>query len=188
MLDYGWSPGVAGSWDKAPAGDYVIYARLSDGATSLAAGSVVSVVVGSREVRTRVDWTPDGRWFPVGVLNLGARRDGTIGSISAVVKIDGTTAGTGSVRIFRDAPDTALVHANNLGVKTLIIDVPDLDRPAGGVWSTNTTDADAVAFTPDAWGIPIMVPTVTALYVDASGATPTTTLTYRPRHNTYPYL
>jgi hypothetical protein len=82
-----------------------------------------------------------------------------------------------------------LTYIRDTSQRRVIIDAPSITYPGGGIWGRTTgTDADAVSLLniAQSWGTVLLIPPVTALYVNASGAaTPTTTVDYYERAHTF---
>lgn len=176
MLD-GFDPSNPATWAAAPAGRYLVYVPVDNviGSEDINTGDVVVVTVTvygrTQTIRTRAEvpsvaWA----WIPVGEVDLGSNRDGTIGG---PVSINGTKNGiemtTESYRIFRMDTDTSLIVVNSLAasdVDDLVIDTPSVDYPGGGVWFDGVDALDSV----DSWDFPVLAPPETAIWVKLGGA------------------
>lgn len=183
MLDYGYSPAIAETWQNAPAGEYMLYARFSAATTD-----VFEASIGSPAARTRTSALAN-EWFPVGVVNLGGQRNGRAGAAAITLSASpiGGTATISGVRLFRLDVDTSLTLIQGHASDELVIDTPSLDNPRGGVYDAIAATGASIIADCDTWGFPMIVPPITTLYVESStgGATPTVTLTYRIKVHTF---
>jgi len=172
MISHGYQPDVFSTWKDAPAGRYVLYVDpqapggyYNYSADSVIAASFTSAGGAVQTVRTRYGTEP-GQWRIIGILEFGGNRDGRIGDLTMTL-LHYATAGTEAVysptrmRLFRMADDTALTHLRDNVPTPVILDIPSIDFPRGGVW------ADGVDALPSAksWAFPFMTPPLTALFV-----------------------
>lgn len=185
ILSTGFSPAVRSSWAAAPDGTYVVYAQ-SWGAT----GDVLSLTF--TDAAGRASTTAPTRlkagaptWRPIGELRLGGFRSGVLGALTITATKNGVsdTVPT-NLRLFRKDEQAALTYVDGVAANTVELAAPSLDLPFGGVWADDVACLDKAV----AWEAPLIVPPMTALYVEAdNGSTSpvTTALDYFPRYHTY---
>lgn len=197
MLTHGWSPSIGETWASAPEGTYYLYVYPLDAYTD---GDVFSLYFEGMQkgVRTRVEWTSaDNRWFPLGPFHFGgnlSRRVGTrLGGIdpfdglpygsalgaTMTLKRNGvnTASSVNPVRLIREHEDASLLHVRGSSGR-MFVDPASFDVERPGVFSTledDTDGADATTLLPttDSWAWPVIVPPITALWVQntTSGGT-----------------
>lgn len=156
MSEFGYSPGDPATWANAPEGRYIVWLKGPG-----VSGDVLTATVKSQVARTRLDRS-NMNWAPIGALDLGGRRDGTLGAFTITVKQNGTTVASPTLRLFRWDDDTSLLHVENIDANEMIWDAPGVDHPEGGVWGDGVTLLDEV----DSWGHPQLAAPATAIYAD----------------------
>lgn len=193
MLTTGFSPSNSATWAAAPAGRYLIYVYRENVIGSVGPGEdiatddvvVVTVTAGGKTQSVRTRAIAGADWIPVGEVDLGGMRDGTIGAISLDGTKNGTTMTTEVYRMFRMDSDTSLIYTqipSSRSVNEIIIDTPSVDFPQGGVWFDGVDGLDLV----DAWDFPVLVPPQTALWVSLDGAfNAAVTVTHYERWHTF---
>lgn len=199
MSAYGYHPDTPATWHLAPAGRYAFYMKPSTpgGYTGLASGSVILTTVTanghSQTLRTRPG-TLDAntQWLPMGMADLGGNRDGLVGALTFLnVHIppgvsQEAMAPTTELRMFRVKDgETSLTRCNGAAfARPIIIDIPSLEFPRGGVWANGVDILPNVS----AWGLPLVAPPEAALFVadSTSGSTAlNVTLDYYKHWHTY---
>lgn len=167
MLEYGWNPGDSATWPNAPAGSYVAVAS-SPGLDN----HIYTLTINGQQSSTRGGVGAARYWD----FNLGARRDGTLGTITT--GWSDTWTGTGSsssiptLMLFRDEPGvTSLIHLSAVSYRYLFVDSPTLESPQIGAWGGNAADgSDAVSLLTAAESLdPLTVkPPRYALFIDTA--------------------
>lgn len=189
MTEYGWQPDVATTWANCPEGTYAVYVKHT-GALTYSVGTLVDFTVGDQVAYTRTEYAyTDDEWFPVGRITLGGRRDGRAGSFTPTMHTTGSVTNRYSsfgVRLFRMAPDTSLTYVRDVASTRLLIDLPSLDYPRGGVWGGAAGSEVSLLDKTDAWDYPVLTPTRTDFWVRADSlANAVLAATYWPRAHTF---
>lgn len=177
MAEYGYHPDTPATWHLAPAGRYAFYMNPSTptGFADISLGSVAKTTITSnghsQTLRTRVPGSLDAntRWFPMGTADLGGNRDGLVGALTFLNRHDPPAAAEETMhsetklRMFRVKDgETSLTRANGAAfARPIIIDIPSLEFPRGGVWANGVDILPNVS----AWGLPLMAPPEAALFV-----------------------
>lgn len=177
MMSHGWQPDEDSTWPQAPEGSYMIYRKDALSAN----GGTFTATAGGQTVTTylKVGAVPNNSWFPVGRVALGGLRSGRLGSSYSPLTETNT-------RIFRIAPDTSLTFVRGLTQTRLLIDLPSLDYPRGGVWAGAAGSETSVLDSTDAWEFPTLTPPTTAFFIRADGAAnASSTATFYPRAHTF---
>lgn len=206
MLTHGWQPnqwsGASGS--TAPDGTYWIYVQPT---TSYAIGDVFSLTVAGQTQTTRAEHTHlNSNWIPMGPFQLGGRKSRRLGTVTGISDSSGLPvvallkngSGTGytsvAARLFRQAEDSALVHAwlntssGSTAHQSFFIDPASIDIVDPGMFAGSTTtgtDATSVLSLIKSWGFPRLIPPTTALWVQCANTTsPSVSVTHRPPFHT----
>lgn len=190
-LTYGWNPGDQATWPNAPAGSYMVLlpsAGQSNHFSTLTINGQTSSTRGA--VGTY-------RWYS---FNLGARRDGRLGTITTgwadeVSGVGSTETAPTTLYLLRVDKGSRLGQtAHQVGSFTGrygFSDSPTVETPRVGLWSGAAADgSDAVAMvsTADPLEPLVIKPPRFALWIKGIGAVPTTDFTatawYYPNSHT----
>lgn len=189
LTTHGWQPDDPTTWANAPEGTYAVWAK-SLNTFGYSAGDLLDVTIGSQVAYTVAPYaSTSDNWFPVGRIAFGGKRNGRIGSFTPTMHVN--SAGTNrysnfSVRLIRMSPDTSLTIAHDLTDTRLLIDLPSLDYPLGGVWGGAAGSESSVLDSCDAWDYPVLSAPSTDFFIRCSAvASPTVTATYYPRWHSF---
>lgn len=179
MLQCGYNPGVALTWEAAPAGSYTV-----GGATGVAGDTYVLTINGQSST-TYCSTTGEELFFE---FHLGSRRDGKLGTLTVSGTVNGSVWSPTGLKLYRNAPETALVSLPNVAARYLFIESPTLERPAIGIYAGSVADgSDATSIINTATSVDplLVVPPLYAVWVDSLSTGLAVEADYYPLSHTF---
>lgn len=169
MLSHGYSPSTVATWPFAPAGRYMLAVKHAQ--TAVATGKIEATVTdesGLVQTASTVSRGATNAFRPIGEFLLGSKRNGLLGALTIVVKREGTTVPSPTLRLFRLGDDTSLtMFEPSADVSEVALEAPSLDNPVGALWA----DGFAATDKPVALETPILSPGPLAIFVEADNST-----------------